>query len=366
MAEDDWSWEMPKRAQPRDGGAGGSEDPLRRPRRAAGGGDTSYDGGRDGSGQRAPFGNRPRDNNAFRDQLFGDQPSAAPPRASRSSQSGDSEAFRHQLFGDRGDDPFRDPFSGDQRRGNQPRRIPPRNPQQPGRDRRPPVTGPQPPFDDRQPPFGDQRQPYAPRPGSENLRPSPYDELRSLSDDPQPPYDDLPTSLGSRQEAYESRRAGYHRQQPYGGRRGYAGGRSMQQPYTSERAFYRTIVLTIVGAFIPGVGLIAGRRRVIGGIVLMGFLALVIGTVVWAAADPSSLVATVVNPRLLTVITIGLVVLGVIWVLVIIGSYLSLARGPLRRGQRFGASVLVAVLSFVIAAPVAVGARYSYDQAGLV
>lgn len=128
----------------------------------------------------------------------------------------------------------------------------------------------------------------------------------------------------------------------------------------------RSIVFTVIGSFIPGVGLIAARRRVAGGIVLGIFAALAIGTLVWALTDPHSLVATVVDPGLLNVISVGLIVLGVIWVLVIVASHLSLTRGPLRRSQRIGTSVLVAVLSFLIAAPVAVAARYSYDQAGLV
>lgn len=130
--------------------------------------------------------------------------------------------------------------------------------------------------------------------------------------------------------------------------------------------FRRGVIFTVVGSFIPGVGLIAARRRLAGGIVLGVFAALVIGVLVWALADPHSLVATVVDPGLLKLITVGLIVLGVIWVLVIVASHLSLTRGPLRRSQRIGTSVLVGVLSFLIAAPVAVGARYSYDQAGLV
>ncbi|GAB3919730.1 hypothetical protein GCM10011575_36590 [Microlunatus endophyticus] len=138
---------------------------------------------------------------------------------------------------------------------------------------------------------------------------------------------------------------------------------------TGERhtdAFRRSLLFTILGSFLPGLGLIAARRRRVGGIVLGVFAALVIGGLVWGLADRSSLIATAVDPGLLKAITVGLIVLGVVWVLVIVASHLSLTRDPMRRSQRIGASVLVGVLSFVIAAPVAVGARYSYDQAGLV
>jgi polyisoprenyl-teichoic acid--peptidoglycan teichoic acid transferase len=130
--------------------------------------------------------------------------------------------------------------------------------------------------------------------------------------------------------------------------------------------FRRSIGYTILGSFIPGVGLIAARRRLIGGFVLGVFLILVGGLLAWALTDPRGLIATAVDPRLLKAITLGLILLGLVWVIVIVASHLSLTRGPLRRSQRIGASLLVGVLSFVIAAPVAVGARYSYDQAGLV
>jgi len=130
--------------------------------------------------------------------------------------------------------------------------------------------------------------------------------------------------------------------------------------------FHRSVLFTILGSFLPGLGLIAARRRLVGGIILGAFLALVLAGLIWALADPRSLVATAVDPGLLKVITVGLIVLGVVWVLVIIASHLSLTRGPLRRSQRVGASILVGALTFVIAAPVAVGARYSYDQASLV
>lgn len=152
---------------------------------------------------------------------------------------------------------------------------------------------------------------------------------------------------------------------PVGGSRA-GSSRTSSRSRNNGGSFGRSVLFTILGSFIPGLGLIAARRRVVGGIILGVFAALVIGGLVWALTDTHSLIATAVDPAVLKMITVGLIVLGVVWVLVIIASHLSLTRGTLRRGQRAGAAVLVGVLSFVIAAPVAVGARYSYDQAGLV
>jgi LCP family protein required for cell wall assembly len=133
-----------------------------------------------------------------------------------------------------------------------------------------------------------------------------------------------------------------------------------------EGDFTRTVLLTIAGAIIPGLGLIAAHRRVLGGIILGVFAAMVVSIGIWAVLDPKSLIAAAVDPALLRRIAIGLIVLGLAWVAVIVISHLSLSRGRLRPAQRAGAGLLVAVLSFAIAAPAAVASRYSYDQAGLV
>lgn len=130
--------------------------------------------------------------------------------------------------------------------------------------------------------------------------------------------------------------------------------------------FGRTVALTIAGTVVPGLGLIAANRRRAGAIVLGIFLALSVGLGLWALIDRSSLVAAAVNPTLLKVVGVLLALLGLLWVWVVVATHLSLSRGPLPPGRRIAASVLVGALAFVVAAPMAVAARYSYDQAGLV
>ena len=134
----------------------------------------------------------------------------------------------------------------------------------------------------------------------------------------------------------------------------------------SSSDFGRTVGFTVAGAVIPGLGLIAANRRKVGAIVLGFFLLLVVGLGLWALIDLPSMVRAVLSPTLLKIVTIGLVLLALVWVGVIVVTNLSLSRGPLTRAQRVISSVLVGVLAFVVAAPMAVAARYSYDQAGLV
>ena len=62
---------------------------------------------------------------------------------------------------------------------------------------------------------------------------------------------------------------------------------------------------------------------------------------------------------------VALVVIGVVWVGVVVATHLAL-RGRVSRAQRLTGGLLVGVLAFAVAAPMAVAARYSYDQASLV
>ena len=87
--------------------------------------------------------------------------------------------------------------------------------------------------------------------------------------------------------------------------------------------------------------------------------------VVWAAVDPSGLASVAVQPDLLRVLSVSLLVAAVVWVGVVVASHLSL-RGPVTGSQRAVGGVLVGILAFAVAAPMAVAARYSYDQASLV
>ena len=115
----------------------------------------------------------------------------------------------------------------------------------------------------------------------------------------------------------------------------------------------------------PGLGLIAGRRRIVGSLILGLFAAAVLALGVYAAFDRQSLLARAVDPTTLRRAAIALVVIGLTWVGVIIASHLSL-RGRPRRGQRVFGGILVGVLSFAVAAPMAVAAHYSYVTASSV
>lgn len=137
------------------------------------------------------------------------------------------------------------------------------------------------------------------------------------------------------------------------------------RPTSSDPHFRRTLLFTVLGAIVPGLGLIAAKHRVAGGIVLASFVGLIAVLVGWAVSDPEGLAAMAVRPAMLNGLAVALAVIAVAWVGVVVVTHLAL-RGSPDRVQRITGGVLVGVLAFAVAAPMAVAARYSYDQASLV
>jgi LCP family protein required for cell wall assembly len=129
--------------------------------------------------------------------------------------------------------------------------------------------------------------------------------------------------------------------------------------------FRRTVLFTVAGAVVPGVGLLAAKRRVIGGVVLGIFLAVVLTMGIWAAVDRESLAALAVRPLALRVIGVVLVVAALLWVAVVVTSHLAL-RGRPTRPQRITGGVLVGILAFAVAAPLGFAANLTYVQASTI
>ena len=130
-------------------------------------------------------------------------------------------------------------------------------------------------------------------------------------------------------------------------------------------SFRRAVAFTIAGTAIPGLGLIAGRRRIIGSIILGLFAAAVLALGIYAAVDRQDLLAHALDPKTLRRAALALIIIGLVWVAIIIASHLSL-RGRPTRGQRAFGGFLVGLLSFAVAAPMAVAAHYSYVTASSV
>ncbi len=138
-----------------------------------------------------------------------------------------------------------------------------------------------------------------------------------------------------------------------------------QRALAPEHDFRRTVIFTVVGAILPGLGLIAARRRVLGGVILGLFGATVLGLGIYAATDLQGFLSKAVDPTILRRLAVGLIVVAALWVGVIIASHLSLRARP-TSSQRAVGGVLVGLLAFAVAAPMAVAANYSYITASSV
>jgi polyisoprenyl-teichoic acid--peptidoglycan teichoic acid transferase len=137
------------------------------------------------------------------------------------------------------------------------------------------------------------------------------------------------------------------------------------KPTSPPGSFRRAVVYTVAGTAIPGLGLIAGRRRIAGSVILGLFAAALLAIGVYAAFDRQGLLARAVDPTTLRRAAVALAIIAIGWVAVIIASHLCL-RGRPTRGQRAAGGILVGVLSFAVAAPMAVAAHYSYVTASSV
>jgi len=130
--------------------------------------------------------------------------------------------------------------------------------------------------------------------------------------------------------------------------------------------FRHSMLLTVASAIIPGSGLIAGRRRVVGGIFLALGLA-VIGFGIWAAtAGQTSVLHWAVEPGALVWIAVGIIAVGLLWLSSMVTTQISTAPRPLRASQRIAGVTLVGVLGFAVMAPMVVAAQYAGTTRDLV
>lgn len=132
-----------------------------------------------------------------------------------------------------------------------------------------------------------------------------------------------------------------------------------------DRSFSGSIGWTILGTVIPGLGLWRSGRRVLGGLV-MGLFVLIIGGIAGLYLTNRKLVESyAVQPSVVQGAAAALLVIGLLWVLVIGFSHLSLRPSPASVGQRAAGAAVVGLLSFVVAAPMALGASVLWSAAGL-
>ncbi|TWD79164.1 LytR family transcriptional attenuator [Kribbella amoyensis] len=122
----------------------------------------------------------------------------------------------------------------------------------------------------------------------------------------------------------------------------------------------------MVGAVLPGSGLIIGGRRVIGALVLLCTLAVVgCGAYVWWERRDEVLASSVIPSRLLLA-GVAIAVLAFGWIVVVVASHRLLRPATGGAAGRAAGAILVGALCFAITAPAALGVQSVMAQRDLV
>ncbi|HEY9410816.1 MAG TPA: LCP family protein [Jiangellaceae bacterium] len=136
-------------------------------------------------------------------------------------------------------------------------------------------------------------------------------------------------------------------------------GRAVARP----EEYRRFLRFSAIGALIPGVGLIAAGRRVLGWLILLVFLA-GLGAIAYyvVTTGRSGLVRIGTDRDLLYPIALGLLVVAAVWLLTAVGSFHALEPRGLRFPQRLLGVLVVVVASSLVVAPLSLGARSAFTQ----
>ncbi|WP_427892808.1 LCP family protein [Kribbella sp. GL6] len=126
------------------------------------------------------------------------------------------------------------------------------------------------------------------------------------------------------------------------------------------------LALTVIGAILPGVGLIVGGRRKLGAFVLTVTLALAGAAAYVAVARPPAVLALVVSPHKLLIVAAALVVVGLAWVWVVVASHELVRPLTMKWVPRLAGALLVGVLSFAIALPTTAAVTAVLSQRDLI
>ena len=135
-----------------------------------------------------------------------------------------------------------------------------------------------------------------------------------------------------------------------------------------HRTLGRSIGLTLASVLIPGLGLLGARPRwakITGALMSLIFVSGV-GFLLWKGFsinwDLEVLAKLAVRPKLLTTLTVLLITVALVWAWLVTLTHLLTRPHSMRILRRSVGALVVTAFIFVIAAPLAVGARYSIAQ----
>jgi len=130
--------------------------------------------------------------------------------------------------------------------------------------------------------------------------------------------------------------------------------------------FPRSLMLTALGAVLPGIAFIAAGRRCLGAITLSITFLIAVGGLWLATAGRRTALHAAVDPTTLTRIGIAMILLALVWIVIVAAGYRMVRLVDATAAQRLTGSLVACVLCLVVAAPPAAAARYAFVQRGLI
>ncbi|MFI0487291.1 LCP family protein [Actinomadura sp. 9N215] len=121
----------------------------------------------------------------------------------------------------------------------------------------------------------------------------------------------------------------------------------------------RALALTLASALVWGVAHFVAGRRIAGGVLLALYLA-VVAAAVAAKVYNAEAAELAVQPEMLRRLTAGLIGLGVLWMIVVVWSYLVVRPAGLTGGGHSLAAAAVVLMCVAVAVPAAFSAHRSY------
>ncbi len=134
----------------------------------------------------------------------------------------------------------------------------------------------------------------------------------------------------------------------------------------SAGGFSRSLMLTVLGAVLPGVAFFAAGRRRLGAITMSVAVLIAVGGLWLATAGRRTALHAAVSPTALGRIAVVLIVLAVLWVVVVAAGYWMVRVVDATAGQRVTGATVAALLCLLVAAPPAAAARYAFVQRDLI
>ena len=131
------------------------------------------------------------------------------------------------------------------------------------------------------------------------------------------------------------------------------------------RSFRRCATLTVASTLLPGLGLAGARQRwakILGVLLPIGFLGGLVWLAVRAVMNPERAIGWITDTDFLFRALVVLIITALGWACLIALTHLITRPKGLTTAKRAIGASLVVALTFVVSAPLAVGARYTLSQ----